>query len=156
MKIAQNSVVLFHYSLLDEQQNELANSREGQALPYLHGHGNIVPGLEEEMEGRVAGDSFAITVAPEKAYGERQPELVEVIERGSFDNGAELEVGMHFQVEDQDGNQRIALITALTENEVTVDTNHPLAGKTLTFDVEITDVREATEAEVAAGQIALA
>ncbi|MGB0466671.1 MAG: FKBP-type peptidyl-prolyl cis-trans isomerase [Pontibacterium sp.] len=153
MKITQDAVALFHYALVDRKNKVLDGSRGGAPLPYLHGHQNIVPGLEKAMEGREAGDKFKITLMPSEAYGERDEELVHVIDRVSFEGMGELKVGMHCQTEDEEGNPQLVTVLEFNDEEVAVDGNHPFAGKALTFDVEVMDVRPATEDELALGRV---
>ncbi len=153
MKIAKDSVVLFHYALVDRKNKVLDGSRGGEPLPYLHGHSNIVPGLEKAMEGREEGESFKVTLMPSEAYGERDEDLVEIINRDAFDGLPELKVGMHCQVEDDNGELKLVTIVEFNDEEVAVDGNHPYAGKALTFDVEIVEVREASDDELAQGRV---
>lgn len=152
MKIATDSVVLFHYALIDRKKKVLDGSRGGEPLPYLHGHRNIVPGLEKAMEGREAGDKFKVTLMPSEGYGERDEDLVEILNRSAFE-GMELKAGMHCQVEDENGEMQLVTVVEFNDEEVAVDGNHPFAGKPLTFDVEIMEVREATEDELSQGRI---
>lgn len=153
MKIAKDSVVLFHYALVDRKNKVLDGSRGGEPLPYLHGHSNIVPGLEKAMEGREEGESFKVTLMPSEAYGARDEDLVEIINRDAFDGLPELKVGMHCQVEDDNGELKLVTIVEFNDEEVAVDGNHPYAGKALTFDVEIVEVREASDDELAQGRV---
>ena len=156
MKIENDKVVLFHYSLVNTKGDILDNSKErGEPLPYLHGHKNIVPGLEEAMAGKVAGDSFTVSVPPEKGYGFRDEAKVQVVDRASFEGFTELEEGMVCQMEDDQGELQLVGITKVDADEVTVDANHPFAGITLSFDVEIVDVRDATSEELEQGRVEL-
>lgn len=154
MKITQDKVASFHYALIDRKKKVLDGSRGGDPLPYLHGHQNIVPGLEKALEGREAGDKFTVTVMPSEGYGERDEELVSIVDRSAF-QGMELKVGMHCQVEDEDGELQLVTVVEFNDEDVAVDGNHPYAGKALTFDVEVIDVRDATEEELSAGRVNL-
>lgn len=154
MKITQDKVASFHYALIDRKKKVLDGSRGGDPLPYLHGHKNIVPGLEKALEGREVGDKFTVTVMPSEGYGERDEELVSIVDRSAF-QGMELKVGMHCQVEDENGEQQLVTVVEFNDEEVAVDGNHPYAGKALTFDVEVVEVRDATEEELSAGRISL-
>jgi len=154
MKIQNDVVVSFHYALIDRKKKVLDGSRGGEPLPYLHGHNNIVPGLEREMEGREAGEKFTVTLMPSDAYGERNEDLVQILDRESF-AGMELKVGMHCQMEDDAGELQLVTVVEYNDEEVAVDGNHPYAGKALTFDVEIIDVREATADELSEGRVSL-
>ena len=151
MLISKNSVVYFHYSLSDETGNVIDSSAEGEPLPYIQGHNNIIPGLEKAMEGKESGEVMVVTVEPKEAYGERQEQMVQQIPRSSF-KAEDIKVGMRFEATTPNGAVS-AIVTDLTEETVTVDGNHALAGKTLTFDIRITEVREATKEELAHGHV---
>ncbi|WP_286236955.1 FKBP-type peptidyl-prolyl cis-trans isomerase [Neptuniibacter halophilus] len=155
MKVSENKVVLFHYALVNAEGEALDGSRAGEPLPYLHGHKNIVPGLEEAIDGREAGERFQVTLPPEKGYGLRDEDKVQLIDRASFAEFSELEEGMVCQMEDDNGELQLVAVTKIDPEEVTVDANHPFAGMTLNFDVEIMEVREATAEELAAGRVEL-
>ncbi|MDO6515055.1 MULTISPECIES: peptidylprolyl isomerase [unclassified Neptuniibacter] len=155
MKIANNKVVKFHYALVNADGEVLDGSRGGEPLPYLHGHKNIVPGLEQAMLGHSVGDKFKIKVSPEQGYGLRDEDKVSLVERASFEGFTELAEGMVCQMEDEQGDLQLVSITKIDEEEVTVDANHPFAGLELNFDVEIMDIRDATEDELSAGRIEL-
>jgi FKBP-type peptidyl-prolyl cis-trans isomerase SlyD len=129
------------------------DSSEGrEPLAYLHGIGNIVPGLERQMAGHVAGDRFSAEVAPEEGYGNYIDELVQIVPRQSFQGIDDLAVGMQFQA--QTGQGPIAVVvTEIEGDEVTVDGNHPLAGETLHFAVEVVEVREASAEELQHGHV---
>lgn len=150
MTIAKDSVVSIEYTLTDDQ-NEVLDSSEGMGpLEYLHGHNNLIPGLEKELEGKNVGDSFKAVVKPEDAYGEIQKELVVEVDRAQFPDDVEITVGMQFEAGGPDGS-RIVTVTDVKDNKITVDANHPLAGETLHFDVKVVSIREATEQEKAEG-----
>ena len=152
MKIEKDTVVSIHYTLTDNDGNQLDSSNEQGPLVYLQGHQNIIPGLEKELEGKVTGDKLTAKVAPADAYGEINSELVQEVPRTQFQEPESLQVGMQFQVETEAGPMLLA-VTALTDDTVTVDGNHPLAGVTLNFDVEVVEVRAASEEEVAHGHV---
>jgi FKBP-type peptidyl-prolyl cis-trans isomerase SlyD len=150
MTIAKDSVVSIEYTLTDDQ-NEVLDSSEGMGpLEYLHGHNNLIPGLEKELEGKNVGDSFKAVIKPADAYGEVQKELVVEVERSQFPDDVEITVGMQFEAGGPDGS-RIVTVTEVKDDKITVDANHPLAGETLHFDVKIVSIREATEQEKAEG-----
>ncbi len=151
--IEKNSAVYFHYTLTDEQGTLLDQSTKGHPLAYLHGHGNIIHGLEKALEGKSAGEQFVVTIEPKDAYGEYQAEAVQEVPRENFQGVDNIEAGMQFQSQTPDGGVMLVTVKEVTESIVTVDANHPLAGKTLTFDVEIVEVRSATEEELAHGHI---
>ncbi|MFG6175729.1 peptidylprolyl isomerase [Halomonas sp. THAF12] len=152
MQIAQNSVVAFHYTLTNDAGEVLDSSEGREPLTYLHGAGNIIPGLEKEMEGRTTGDKLQAKVAPEEGYGEVQPQLVQEVPRDAFQGVENVEAGMQFQAQTQ-GGPLMVTVTKVEGDTVTVDGNHPLAGQTLNFDVEIAEVREASEEEVEHGHV---
>lgn len=152
MQIAARTVASFHYTLTNDAGEVLDSSSGREPLTYLHGAGNIVPGLEAEMAGHVAGDSFSVDVAPADGYGEYVAELVQSVPRESFEGIDNLDVGMQFQAQTQNGPIPV-VITEIEGDTVTVDGNHPLAGETLHFAVEITEVREASVEEVLHGHV---
>lgn len=146
MKIEDNSVVRFHYTVSEPGHGQLESSREIEPLSVLIGHGNIIAGLESAMRGREAGESFEVTVAPGEAYGDRREGLVQRVPRKHF-KGAKLTPGMQVMLPTDQG-QRAMTVKKVGISVVDVDLNHPMAGKTLTFDVQILDVREASTEEV--------
>lgn len=146
MTISKDSVVTIEYTLTDND-NEVLDSSEGAGpLEYLHGHDNLIPGLEKHLEGKAAGDAFKVTVAPGEAYGEYQDELVVQVDRNQFPDDVEIVEGMQFEAGSPDGS-RVVTVTEINGDKVTVDANHPLAGETLNFDVKVVGVRESTEDE---------
>lgn len=150
MAIAQNSVVSFDYTLRNDAGEILDSSDGGEPLMYLHGHGNIVVGLEKAMNGKKTGDHFSVTVTPEEGYGQRREELKQTVPRTAFEGIEKIEAGMHFNAESDAGPMSV-VVTDVTDDTVTVDGNHPLAGQTLNFVVEIGEVRYATEEELEHG-----
>lgn len=150
MKIEQDKVGTINYSLTDSDGN-LIDSSNGQALVYLHGHANLIPGLEKELTGKKAGDSFSAEIPPAEGYGEIEAHLVqEGVPKSMFQGVDNLEIGMRFEAQSEQGTHSVE-ITSVEEETVTVDGNHPLAGKTLTFDIEVIGVRDATEEELEHG-----
>lgn len=150
MTISKDSVVSIEYTLTDNENEVLDSSEETGPLEYLHGHNNLIPGLEKVLEGKKAGDKFKTAVAPKEGYGEYQDRLVVEVERTQFPADVEITEGMQFEAGGPDGSQ-IVTVTAISDSKVTVDANHPLAGETLNFDVTIVSVRESTEQERAEG-----
>ncbi|TNE80755.1 MAG: peptidylprolyl isomerase [Gammaproteobacteria bacterium] len=152
MNITENAVVLFHYTLTDEDGVQLDSSADNAPLAYIHGHKNIIPGLEQAMEGKTEGDAMKVTVPAAEAYGEYQDHLVQDVPREAFQGIDEVKPGMRFEAQTPSGPVSV-VVTAATDETVTVDGNHPLAGKDLTFDVKIETVREASEEELAHGHV---
>ncbi len=150
VNVAPGCVVAFHYILTDDQGQELDRSKD-QPLPVLFGAGNVIPGMEKGLEGHEVGDKFTIDVPPEEGYGLRRPGLEQQVPRSAFPADAQLFPGLMVQAETQDGQVVPLWLTEITDEQVTVDPNHPLAGMTLHFDVEIVEVREATAEETAHG-----
>jgi len=152
MLVASNTVVSFHYVLRNDA-GEVIDRSGDDPFAYLHGHGNIVTGLEQALEGRGAGDTLEVRVPPESGYGERSDELVQAVPRSAFEGVSEaIEPGMRFRAGSGEG-ARIVTITEVGADAVTVDANHPLAGETLHFDVEVTGVRVATDVELEHGHV---
>lgn len=156
MEVADDRVVTISYTLTDADTGDvLEEVDESEGLPYLHGHDNIVPGLEEELADNEPGDEFDVTIDPEQAYGERMEELVSKMDRDEFPEEQELEPGMIFQAVKADGEgdeaSQFLMIRKIVGDEVEVDANHPLAGKTLTFEGSVVDVREAEDEELEQG-----
>lgn len=152
IKIGPNSVVTFHYRLSNEEGKELENSHNGDPVAYLHGHRGVIRGLEMAMVDKTAGESFSVTIQPVDAYGLRNEENNQrvPIKHLNVQKKAKLRVGMIVGVETEQGPKQVTIVKVGKFN-VDVDSNHPLAGKVLTFDIDIKDVREATEEEVAHG-----
>jgi len=150
MKIEDKKIVSFHYTLSNAAGEQMESSRERDPMSYLHGSHNIIPGLEKAMAGKAAGDSFEITVEPADAYGERDDNQVQRISAKHFRQSARLEPGQLVTLQTKQGPIQ-ATVVKVGRFNVDVDTNHPLAGQSLTFDVEVTDVRDATEEELSHG-----
>lgn len=150
--IQNDAVVSIRYTLKDLEGNVLDTNVEGDPLNYLQGHGNIVIGLEEALQGKQSGDNIDVQIPAEKAYGERQPNLEAKIPRDRFPEGADLQVNMHFEAENEHGRHPF-MITEVHDDHVVADGNHPLAGKPLHFQVEVLEVREATSDEIAHGHV---
>lgn len=148
--VANDTVVQFNYTLTNAEGEVLDQSR-GEPLAYLHGHHNIIPGLEKQMEGKSAGDKFKAVIAPADAYGEYLAEAVQEVPRANFQGVDSIEVGMQFQSQTDDGHVMLVTVKDVNDDAVVVDGNHPLAGVELTFDVEIVEVRAATADEIAHG-----
>ncbi|SFG72897.1 FKBP-type peptidyl-prolyl cis-trans isomerase [Neptunomonas qingdaonensis] len=152
MQICDNAVVYFHYALINEQGEVLDGSKGGDPIPYLHGCHNIVPGLEKAMEGRAAEEHFRVSLTPLEAYGEVDEDKIYDVERKLFSQMPELSVGLMCHMTNEAGEDEVVSVIEIEDDLVTVDANHPYAGQSLTFDVEIVSVREATPQELQAGQ----
>ena len=149
--IQNNHVVSFHYTLTDHQGNQLDKS-EGEPLVYLHGAGNIIPGLEKELTGKKKGDQFKVTVPAADAYGDYNPDMVQEVPREMFQGVDDIQPGMQFQAQAEDGVQ-VVTVKDVNDKSVFVDGNHPLAGQDLTFDVNVHDVRAASQEELDHGHV---
>ena len=152
MQVTQNAVVAIHYTLTNDKGETLDSSAGGDPLVYMHGNGNLIPGLERELEGKKAGDKLTVKVAAADAYGEYDKSLIQQVPRRSFRGVPNVSVGMQFQVQSNAG-PRMVTVTHVQGDMITVDGNHALAGQDLNFAVEITEVREATEEEIAHGHV---
>ncbi|MGM0576511.1 MAG: FKBP-type peptidyl-prolyl cis-trans isomerase [Myxococcota bacterium] len=146
-EVATEKVVVFNYTLKNEGGEVLDTSEGRDPLPYLHGAGNIVPGLERQMEGKAPGDSFEAVVPPSEGYGERQEPGPQAVPRSAFPEDVEVQAGMQFAAQDAEGEMVPIWVLGVQDDQVIVDNNHPLAGETLHFAIEIVDVRDATDDE---------
>jgi len=151
MQVANNTVVTLHYRLSNDRQEAIDRSADGEPLIYLHGGGELIDGLEQALTGKQAGDSFTANIPPADAYGDEDPALIRQMHIDEF-NGAEMRVGMQLQGKDPEGNFRLLRVVSVDGEEVTINMNHPLAGQTLVFAIEVVDVRAATPEEIEAGQ----
>ena len=153
MTISKNNVVSIHYTLKDDAGKTIDSSVGEEPLKYLHGAGNIIPGLENALEGLDAGDQKQVTIEPKDGYGEVIAELVQTMPRESFAGIDNIEEGMEFQAQTESGGTQYVVVTQIEGDEITVDGNHALAGQTLHFDVTVDEIREATEEEIAHGHV---
>lgn len=150
MQISKQKVVTIDYVLTNTDGEIIDQSNNGE-FSYLHGAGNIIPGLESALESKQAGDEISVTVEPEQAYGVRNDALQQVVPRSMFDENAEIDVGKQFHAETPDGQPLIVTVIEVNGDDITLDGNHPLASETLNFKVQIIDVRDASEEEVSHG-----
>lgn len=148
MQISKHKVASIHYTLRDNDGQVIDSSEGREPLNYLHGAGNLIPGMEEGLEGKSKGDKFSLKVSPEKGYGEKDEQLVQKVPRSAF-GGQEVQKGMRFST-NQGG---VVTVTHVGLDSITVDANHPLAGVELNFAVEVVDVRNATNDEIAHGHV---
>lgn len=148
MQIAKHKVASIHYTLTDNDGKVLDSSSGREPLHYIQGIGNLIPGMEEGLEGKKQGDKVNLKVSPEKGYGVKSDELIQKVPRSAFGD-QKIENGMQFQT-NQGG---VVTVTHIGLSEITVDANHPLAGVELNFAVEVLSIREATEDELAHGHV---
>ena len=147
MQLTKHKVAILNYTLTDKDENVLDESLDG-SFAYLHGANNIIPGLENALDGKQAGDKVKVIIEPEDAYGERSLEKIQRVPRKIFPSDMELKEGMQFQANSPEGAPVVVAITAFEGDEVIVDGNHPLAGKQLHFQVELIDIRDASAEEI--------
>lgn len=150
MQIQKNHVATFHFTLKNTDGDVIDSSQGQDPLSILVGHANIAPGVDQALMGKSAGDTFTATVEPEQGYGERNDQAVQNVPLTAFEEIEDLQVGMELMADTEQGPRPIKVL-AIEDGEVTVDGNHPLAGQTLVFDIEITDVRDGLEEELEHG-----
>ena len=150
MHITKDRVVSIDYTLTDKNNHFIDSTVGAVPLNYLHGHENIIPGLEQALEGKQCGESFSVYVPAADAYGERDESLILVISRDNFDEGEDIEEGMQFEANSPSGSQLVT-VTKIDGDEITIDGNNSLAGMDLNFFVTIQDIREALPEEIAHG-----
>jgi len=152
MSIANKKVVTLDYTLKDDAGNVIDQSQDGSFV-YLHGEGGIIPGLETALVGKAVNEELSISVAPDQAYGEKDPAKAQTVNREMFEDANDLEVGRQFHAAGPDGEEIVITITAIDGDEITIDGNHPLAGMTLHFNIKVIDIRDASEEELAHGHV---
>lgn len=152
MQIEDNKIVVMNYTLTKDDGEVLDQSDDG-SFAYLHGAQNIIPGLENALDGKKAGDKLQVKVAPADGYGERNAEMVQVVGKEMFESETEIEVGMQFNAEGPEGHPLMITVTAVDDNDITIDGNHPLAGVGLNFDVAIVEVKDASQEEIEHGHV---
>jgi FKBP-type peptidyl-prolyl cis-trans isomerase SlyD len=148
MQISKHKVAGIHYTLTDNSGTVLDSSQGREPLVYIQGIGNLIPGMEEGLEGKAVGDKFQLTISPEKGYGVKDDNLKQRVPRSAFGD-QKIEKGMQFQT----NHGQVVTVTEIGLNEITVDANHPLAGVTLNFAVEVMTIREATAEELEHGHV---
>ncbi len=151
MQIAKDKVVSIDYTLTGDQGQVLDSSQGREPMAYLHGNQNIIPGLESALDGKSQGDALKVTIAPEQAYGQHDPKMVQVVPR-RIPGPPTITPGMQFQGNSNQG-PRVITVTKVEGDNVTIDANHPLAGQTLNFDVKVVGVRDATAEELSHGHV---
>lgn len=152
MTIEEKRVVTMHYKLTDDEGQLLDESQDNPLL-YIHGTNSLIPGLEKQLEGKSSGDKITATVLPEEGYGPVMPQLIQNLPKETFQGVENIEVGMEFEASNENDEKMIVRVEAVDGEEITINGNHPLAGKTLNFDVNIVDVREASEEELSHGHV---
>lgn len=152
MQIDSNSVVTLHYTLKDNDGAVIDQSEDGSFL-YLHGAMNIIPGLENALTGKAAGDEFSVTIAPEEGYGAKDPERIQEVPKEMFEGNDEIQVGVQFHAQGPDGQAVVVTVIEVKDDVVVIDGNHALAGVDLNFDVKIVEVRAASEEEISHGHV---
>jgi len=152
MQIESNSVVTLHYVLKNNEGTIIDQSDDGSFL-YLHGAMNIIPGLENALTGKAAGDELTVKIAPEDGYGIKEEERIQEVPKEMFEGADNIEVGVQFHAQSPDGAAVVVTVVEVKDDVVVIDGNHALAGVELNFDVKIVDVREASEEEVAHGHV---
>ena len=152
MQIEKHRVVTLTYTLKDNDDNLIDKSDDG-SFCYLHGAGNIIPGLENALAGKIAGDELSVAVPPEEAYGVHDAEKTQKVPRDMFPPEQEIEPGMQFHAQSPEGQPFVVTIASVDEDGILVDGNHPLAGVHLNFDVKVMEVREASSEEIEHGHV---
>ena len=152
MQIESNSVVTLHYTLKDNDGKIIDQSDDGSFL-YLHGAMNIIPGLENALTGKAAGDELSVSVAPEQGYGVKDPARIQEVPKEMFEGNDDIQVGVQFHAEGPDGTAVVVTVVEIKDDVVVIDGNHALAGVDLNFDVKIVEVRAASEEEVSHGHV---
>jgi len=153
MTIENNKVASIDYTLTNDAGETLDTSVGKEPMNYIQGHQNIIPGLEKALEGKSVGEKLTVTVPPEEAYGTSSPASIQTVSKEVFQGVDNIDVGMQFQAQGEGGQPIIVTVTKVEEDQVTIDGNHPLADQTLIFDVEIKEVRDATEEELEHGHV---
>jgi FKBP-type peptidyl-prolyl cis-trans isomerase SlyD len=152
MQIKKHRVVTLAYTLKDNDDRIIDQSDDG-SFCYLHGASNIIPGLENALTGRAAGDELSVSIPPEQGYGVHDVEKTQAVPRGMFPAEEEIVAGMQFHAQGPEGQQLVVTVVKVEDDRVTVDGNHPLAGEQLNFDVKVLEVREATGEEITHGHV---
>jgi len=150
--ITDHKAVEIHYTLTNAAGEVVDSSLDMDPLPYIHGTESLVPGLEKELVGKSVGDKIVVSVSPAEGYGEVNPEMTQDIPRELFEFDGDIEIGMRFEAEAENGIELVTVI-ALDDKTITIDANHPLAGETLNFDVKVMSIREATSEELEHGHV---
>jgi len=152
MQIGDQKVVTLHYTLTDNDGKVIDKSEDG-SFAYLHGASNIIPGLEDALTGKSAGEEMSVSVSPEQAYGVRDEAMLQQVPKNMFEDDSQIAVGTQFHAQGPNGEMLVVTVMEVEDEHVLVDGNHPLAGVELNFDMKIIDVRDASEEEVEHGHV---
>jgi len=152
MTVSAKKVVFIHYTLTNDDGDVIDSSLGHAPLAYIHGEGNIIPGLENALAGKSVGDKLKVSIPPEEGYGLRDDGLIQAVPKAAFHGVDEILPGMQFHTETAEGGQLVTVLD-VQEDSVILDGNHPMSGLTLNFDVEVTEVRDATLEELAHGHV---
>lgn len=152
MQIQENKKVSFDYTLKNDEGQVLDSSEEREPLSYIQGNGELIPGLENALEGKTKGEDFSVSIEPDQAYGEYDDNLIFDVPKDRFQNQDNISEGMQVQAQLQDGSTQVLTIKEVGDENVTLDANHPLAGRTLHFDIHVKDVQDASQEELDHGQ----
>lgn len=153
MQIGKNSVVSINYTLKNPDGQTIDTSEGREPLTYMHGVGQLIPGLEKHLEGKQVGDKLNVTVSPEEGYGLRDERAVLQVPSSAFQGVPEIKPGMQFRAQGPQGQMHVVTVTKVEGDQITVDGNHPLAGVPLNFAVDVVTVREATQEEIEHGHV---
>ena len=152
MQIGDQKVVTLHYTLTDNDGKVIDKSEDG-SFAYLHGASNIIPGLEDALTGKSAGEEMSVSVSPEQAYGVRDEAMLQQVPKNMFEDDSQIAVGTQFHAQGPNGEMLVVTVMEVEDEHVLVDGNHPLAGETLHYDITVIDVRDATEEEISHGHV---
>ena len=153
MQIEPQKVVSIDYTLKDDDGNVLDSSQGSEPLSFVYGSDTIIPGLEKALEGKATGDEVSVTVEPEEGYGNYDESLIIQVTKDKFQDPDNVQEGMQVQAQSQDGHTQILTVKSVDGEQVTLDANHPLAGQRLSFDVAVSEVREASQEEIDHGHV---
>ena len=153
MSVGMNKVITFNYTLKDEEGTLLDSSSNKEPMAFLSGNSQIIPKLEEALNGMIIGSKKNVKVSAADAYGEYSEDAIQKVKKDQFPKEANIEVGMTYIANSPDGKQMPFLVSEINDQDITIDFNHPLAGKNLEFDVELLDVRDATPEEIQHGHV---
>ena len=152
MQIENNSVATLHYTLKNNDGEVIDQSEDGSFV-YMHGTMSIIPGLENALIGKKAGESLSVKVSPEEGYGVRDDNRIQEVPKDMFESTDDIQLGMQFHAQGPDGDTLMVTVTEIKEDMVVIDANHPLSGQELNFDVKVVDVRAASEEEIEHGHV---